>query len=186
MSGSCPTTGIFNAVYFVGSSFVLRVPRDHPAHFEALEREATVVPVARSVGVRTPALVSYDTSRRRLPVPYAVYERVEGTPLKPAPGDISEPPAVWRHLGRDLALLHQYSSAPAESGRLPQAEELPDPTALVARRVEEGWLHHGIVTGCSPGWKRSQATPLGWASASGTAIFRPAMSWSTAPGTTRR
>ncbi len=135
-----PDAGIFNAVYLVGTRFVLRVPRDHPAHFEALEREATVVPVARSVGVRTPALVRYDTSRRRLPVPYVVYERVEGSPLEPAPGDISEPRSVWRDLGRDLALLHQHASTAAGSSRLPQAEELPDPGALVARRVEEGWL----------------------------------------------
>ena len=37
-------------------------------------------------------------------------------------------------------MLHQYGSTAAGSGRLPQAEELPDPEALVARRVEEGWL----------------------------------------------
>ena len=64
--------GIFNAVYLVGTRFVLRIPRRHPAHSAALATEAVVVPMARAAGVRTPALVWYERGEERLGVPYMV------------------------------------------------------------------------------------------------------------------
>ena len=57
-----PETGIFNAMYALGPRHVLRTPRDHHAHFDALRREATIVPAARAAGVRTPALVAFDAT----------------------------------------------------------------------------------------------------------------------------
>jgi aminoglycoside phosphotransferase (APT) family kinase protein len=129
--------GIFNTVYRLGDRYVLRVPRDHPAHFEALEREALVAPKARATGIRTPELARYDPSRELLPVPYAVYELVEGTSLEPTLGfpstEIEEP---WSELGADLALLHHEVIV----HELPEAEELPGASELLLRRKEEGWL----------------------------------------------
>jgi hygromycin-B 7''-O-kinase len=135
-----PDAGIFNAIYLIGSHFVLRVPRRHPAHFEALRAEAIVVPIARLVGVRTPALVRYDAGGGLLDVPYAVYEQVKGSPLEAAAGDIRTSPNAWEQLGRDLALLHRHASGQPGSAGLPVAQEMPEPEDLIDQRAEEGWL----------------------------------------------
>ena len=73
--------GIFNAIYLIGSEYVLRIPRDAPPFVTAIRKESAAVPAARAAGVRTPALVAFDDSLELLPVPYAIYERVHGDAL---------------------------------------------------------------------------------------------------------
>ena len=45
--------GIFNAIYLVGSEYVLRVPREAPPFVAAIRKESVAVPAARAAGVRT-------------------------------------------------------------------------------------------------------------------------------------
>jgi aminoglycoside phosphotransferase (APT) family kinase protein len=130
-------SGIFNAIYRLGDHSLLRVPRNHPAQFEALEREAFIVPRARAAGIRTPELLRYDPSRKLLPAPYAVFELIGGTTLEPGAGHPMITNAdAWSELGRDLAILHTKM---AEEG-LRTGEEIPEATELLAQRGREGWL----------------------------------------------
>jgi aminoglycoside phosphotransferase (APT) family kinase protein len=73
--------GIFNAIYLVGSEYVLRIPRDAPPFVAAIRKESVAVPAARAAGVKTPALIAFDDSLDLLAVPYAIYERVHGETL---------------------------------------------------------------------------------------------------------
>ncbi|MEX2542238.1 MAG: aminoglycoside phosphotransferase family protein [Trueperaceae bacterium] len=100
------TGGICNAIYFLGDDLVLRVPRNDPDFVAALEREVIAVPAARTAGVRTPALVTFDDSRSLIAVPYAVYERVPGQPLERLGLLPDAAPLALEELGRDLARLH--------------------------------------------------------------------------------
>ncbi len=134
-----PETGIFNAVYLLGEHHVLRIPRNHPKHVEALYREAIAVPAARQAGVRTPALVVFDDTCDLVSVPYVIYERVHGETL--AELDLEPLPAadVWRELGRDLALLHAVTARDL-AGPLSSQKALPDPRELVETRSRDGWF----------------------------------------------
>ena len=131
---------MINAVYALGQHLVLRVPRDHPGHVAQLLREKAALPAARAAGVRTPALVAFDDSREILPVPYAIYERVAGTPLELLGRDLRAAPEVWRELGRDLGRLHAGTSRTGSARDLSEGAPLPDPRALVERRAGEGWF----------------------------------------------
>ena len=92
-----PEVGIFNRLYALGDRLVLRVPRDHPDFIGAALKESRVVPAVVAAGVRTPALVDFDGSRTLLPVPYGVYERVQGTNAEQRGGGRSAgPDAIWR------------------------------------------------------------------------------------------
>jgi aminoglycoside phosphotransferase (APT) family kinase protein len=134
-----PETGIFNAVYLLGEHHVLRIPRNHPKHIEALYREAIAVPAARQAGVRTPALVVFDDTCDLVSVPYVIYERVHGETL--AELDLEPLPAadVWRELGRDLARLHAVTAGDL-AAPLSSQKALPDPRELVASRSSDGWF----------------------------------------------
>jgi Ser/Thr protein kinase RdoA (MazF antagonist) len=133
-------TGMINTVYALGPHLVLRVPRNHPGHVAQLLRERAAVPAARAAGVRTPALVAFDDSREILPVPYAVYERVAGTPFELLGHDVRAAPAVWRELGRDLGRLHAGAAKTGGARDLSEGAPMPDPRDLVERRAGEGWF----------------------------------------------
>jgi aminoglycoside phosphotransferase (APT) family kinase protein len=147
-----PAVGIFNALYGLGEDLILRVPRDHPAFLDALAKEPLAVPLARAVGVRTPALVDYDDSRTLLPVPYTVYERVPGDTFGLLPGDPVDAAGVWLELGADLARLHMGVRDESVAGLT--CEGLPDAADLaeqLSQRAIVGpaeaawltdWLHH--------------------------------------------
>jgi aminoglycoside phosphotransferase (APT) family kinase protein len=126
--------GIFNVVLQLGPRHVLRVPRDHPRHVAALEREAVIVPAARAAGVRTPRLVAFDTACDLLPVPYMIYERVPGGDLARLDLEPAAAASVWRELGIDLARLHCGVLAI----KLPEHEAVGDPRVLCQRRAKEG------------------------------------------------
>jgi aminoglycoside phosphotransferase (APT) family kinase protein len=134
-----PEVGIFNAIYAVGSDLILRIPRDHPAFIAAARKEAIAVPAARAAGVRTPRLVAFDDSLELLPVPYSLYERVQGVTLGLLDREPEDTPDVWREIGRDLGRLH---SQVADQGALAEldSEAIPDPRALVEEIAEQGYF----------------------------------------------
>lgn len=135
-----PDTGIFNAIYALGDRFILRVPRRHPLHDEALWKESIVVPLARAAGVRAPELLSYDTSCSVLPVPYVLYERVPGETLAHLDLEPEEASEVWRETGRDLARLHHRVERGGEAAGLPVLKPGPDPRDLAERLATGGWI----------------------------------------------
>jgi len=142
-----PDTGIFNAIYLLDDEYILRVPRRHPAHYRALYNESIAVPLARSLGVRTPALLVYDDSCDLLPVPYTIYERVSGETLGLLRFEPEATLQVWRELGRDLARLHGGGIRQGLAAKLDERETLPDPRELAEVLASGGW-----VTGSEAGW----------------------------------
>jgi aminoglycoside phosphotransferase (APT) family kinase protein len=137
----CPAAGIINSVYFLGESFVLRVPRNHPAHVDQARREAKAIPLAVAAGVRTPQLIGFDDTRDILPVPYLVVERIHGVSFESLSLEPENAPDVWRALGRDLARLHR-GVALGDQSHLPPGwgDDLADPRHLVDERVADGWI----------------------------------------------
>jgi aminoglycoside phosphotransferase (APT) family kinase protein len=136
-----PTTGIINSVYYLGDDFVLRVPRNHPAHVAQARREAIAITFADAVGVRTPRLIAFDDAQDILPVPYLIVERVHGVNLESLSLEPEDVPNVWRALGRDLARLHRGVGR-GDLSDLPPGwgDGLGDPRLLVEERVADGWL----------------------------------------------
>ena len=129
--------GIFNAIYLLGSEYVLRVPRNALPFVDAIRKESIAVPAVRATGVRTPALVAFDDSLELLPVPYAVYERVHGETLGLLDLEPTDTPKVWNELGRDLALLHLGVSEDGPVSGL-EPEPLPDPRPLPEELASAG------------------------------------------------
>lgn len=135
-----PDTGIFNAIYLLGQDLVLRVPRQHPAHIDALYREAIVVPAAAAAGIRTPALIAFDDTCDLVPVPYTLYERVHGETLGLLDLEPAETPETWRELGRDLARVHTDVRADDLRGELAHQEPLPDPRVRAEELATDGYF----------------------------------------------
>jgi aminoglycoside phosphotransferase (APT) family kinase protein len=160
-----PEVGIFNAIYLLGEDWVLRVPRQHPAHLAALRKEAVAVPAARAAGVRTPHIVAFDEACDLLPVPYAIYERIHGETLGLLQLDVQETPSAWRALGHDLARLHTGVPEASPAGGL-TVEAMPDPRAsaehlagegyfsVVEARWLTGWLDALAPAALTSGWRR--------------------------------
>lgn len=132
-----PQVGLFNAVYALGNDLILRIPRQHPDFVAATEREAVASPLAKRVGVRTPALVAYDSSLSLLPVPFLVYERVRGETLELLGTEPETTPDVWRELGRDYSALHHGVARTPENTHL-EAPPFDPPQQFVERLAERG------------------------------------------------
>lgn len=141
-----PETGVFNAVYQLGDDLILRIPRNHPAHAGAVQKEAAAVPAARAAGVRTPAIVAFDDSRELLPVPYIIYERIQGETLESFGREPGETPEIWRELGRDLGRLHVHVSRVGPVAAI-KDRRFPDP-----REQAEAVAQAGYVTGLEARW----------------------------------
>ncbi|WP_020577326.1 phosphotransferase family protein [Actinopolymorpha alba] len=135
-----PAPGSANDVYFLGEHLVLRIPRGAGARYAELAKEATVIPVARRAGVRTPAVATYDDSCTVVGVPYLVVERVRGRDL----AALGTPPAfaadAYEEVGRSLARLHQLTRR--LTGPLPGVGVMDedDPRPAVASLAEEGYI----------------------------------------------
>jgi aminoglycoside phosphotransferase (APT) family kinase protein len=134
-----PEVGIFNTIYALGADLILRIPRNHPAFTEAVCKEALAVPAARAAGVRTPELVAFDASLELLPVPYTLYERVQGETLGLLDHEPSDSPSAWHELGRDLALLHTQVAAQGPIAEI-EIEGLPDPRLWLDQIAQEGYF----------------------------------------------
>jgi aminoglycoside phosphotransferase (APT) family kinase protein len=157
--------GSGNSAYLLGDDLVLRVPHADAARVAGAAREAVAVPVARAVGVRTPALVAFDDSCELLPVPYGVYERVPGVPLVTLALAPTTTPGVWRELGRDLAGLHTRVSRDGPGGRL-WSDAIPDDPD--PRPWAEELAQAGYFVPADAGWLRAlldQLAPLALAPA---------------------
>lgn len=135
-----PNIGIINTLYRCGDDYLLRVPRDHPAHVAQGRTESIAARVARDAGVRTPRLAVYDDACDLLPVPYSIMERVPGVNLESLGRDPGDMPQVWHELGRDLARLHSGVRADGPAGALRTEKPSADPRVLVAKRASDGWF----------------------------------------------
>jgi aminoglycoside phosphotransferase (APT) family kinase protein len=134
-----PEVGIFNTIYALGADLVLRIPRNHPAFTDAAHKEALAVPAARAAGVRTPELIAFDASLELLPVPYTIYERVQGETLGLLDHEPGDSPLAWHELGRDLALLHTQVAAQGPIAEI-EIEGLPDPRLWLEEIAQEGYF----------------------------------------------
>ncbi|MFD2081487.1 phosphotransferase family protein [Actinopolymorpha cephalotaxi] len=135
-----PVQGAANEVYYLGDHLVLRIPRGGGARLAELAKEATIIPAVRRVGVRTPAVVTYDDSCSVVNVPYLVVERVPGRDLAALGAEPHTAAATYRDVGVGLARLHRLTRA--RVGSLPGVAQLPedDPRGQVLRLVEKGYV----------------------------------------------
>ena len=102
----------------------------HESCRDQMYTEALVAPLARGVGVRTPALIAW---ARQPDLAYSVWERVDGEPL-----DERDDARVWRAVGRELARLHTIARADDPRGvlRKPNKRDArPHLSALTAERA---------------------------------------------------
>ena len=128
-------------VYLLGERHVLRLLRRVADDPSAARTEVIAVRAARTVGVRAPRLVAFDDARDLLPVPYALYERVEGESLEALRLPPEATPQVWRELGRDLALLHTAVRADGAAGQLGDWPANPDPRPWLAEATTAGYFN---------------------------------------------
>ncbi|MFD3405462.1 phosphotransferase family protein [Kribbella sp. NPDC058693] len=92
--------GVANRAFILGDDLFFRASR--PGYEDDLRKETHVVPAARLVGVLTPEILEYDETRRLLPAPYVVMERIHG----------AEPTEAPTTLANELARLHQLHHTP--------------------------------------------------------------------------
>jgi aminoglycoside phosphotransferase (APT) family kinase protein len=128
--------GVANRGFVLGEALFLRVPR--PGFETDLRKETTVIPIARSAGVLTPAIIEYDESRELIKAPYVLMERVHGAEPTDAPTGLAE----------QLARLHQAQEADIPD--LPQ-DGWGDPWRTVDDLAERGYLDSGTATWLT-GW----------------------------------
>jgi len=130
-----PLQGVATEAFAVGD-YVVKIA--HEAYRDQVYTETLVAPLARAVGVRTPALVAW---ARRDDCAYSVWERVDGAPL-----DERSDAAAWRDVGRELAKLHAIDRCDDARGLLhkrpkrdarPHLHRLPDEgAAFFGRWIE--------------------------------------------------
>lgn len=121
-----PWIGGGSCVYPLGDRFVLKVPHRLAAPIESIRQEAIAMCAAHAVGVHTPRLIAFDDACNLLPVPYLVFERVTGEPLKGHDLPTESAGDIWRAVGRDLALLHTRVTSDEALRRLPVSEQSAD------------------------------------------------------------
>ena len=151
-----PQVGVINTVYLLDNDLILRIPRNGPGEIASAYRERIAVPLARAAGVRTPELVHFDDTRSLLPVPFMVYDYVDGATLELLGLEFEATPQVWRELGRDYARLHQSVTRTEENTHL-EAPPFPSPQQLIdelsTRGVftfrESNWLQ-GVIERLTP------------------------------------
>lgn len=137
-----PQVGVVNAIYALGDDYVLRVPRASPATVAQAHTEAIATPLALAAGVRTPRLIAFAEADDLLPVPYLIYERVQGRTLGLLEWEPTAIAPVWRELGRDLARLHTLKPADSLAMQLRSEPAGQDPRALAEARASDGWFTH--------------------------------------------
>lgn len=138
-----PSTGIVNTIYQLGADLILRVPGEDEESVASTYTEALVVPAARRAGVATPAIVAFDDSLELLPVPHAIYERMEGVDLSSLDLEPHETAEAYCALGRDLARLHRYRVEAVPELAALRREDPFDPRLGVDRLAAEGYILPG-------------------------------------------
>ncbi len=135
-----PWTGAASHVYPVGDA-VVKVPFDQADAMSAVRIDAAIATFARSLDVVVPDLVAFDESREIVPVPVAIFRRIDGVPLEPARRDDAAR-AAWEEVGRQLARVHAVTdraAAPIELREFRQTPEV-DPRPWVDELRETGAL----------------------------------------------
>lgn len=161
-----PSSGRSNAIYAIGDAYLLRVPHQHPMQPLVVHREVAAAAAAQRAGVHTPAVVLVDDSCHLLPIPYAVYARIDGMPVSALAPTTSPPDATWYAVGQDLARLHRHVTLDMEAGRHAPSIDPPDPRPWLndlanqqhVAAADVAWLEHW-VTRLSP-WMLSSSTKV--------------------------
>ncbi|WP_165956895.1 phosphotransferase family protein [Kribbella antibiotica] len=133
--------GVANRAFALGPQLFARVARNG---YEAdLDKETMIIPAARSVGVRTPAILEYDNTCTIVPAPYVVMERVHGV----------EPAAAPVEIATDLARLHAIFQAPPDAPPLAgvPADDWGSPGHTVQALAIDGHLDQATADWLS-GW----------------------------------
>jgi aminoglycoside phosphotransferase (APT) family kinase protein len=147
-----PWTGATSHVYPVGDVVIKIAFEAHDA-MKAVAIDAAMNPVVRELGVSTSELLAFDDARDIVPVPFALYRRVQGAvPLQDVSGPDYLIQQAWQAVGRDLARIHailQSSAMPIDLRSFRQSPDVdPRPWVdeLLERRLLSGpdaaWLHH--------------------------------------------
>ncbi len=144
------SVGLSSSIYTLGDAFVLKVPRQHPQTITAARAETIAAAAAHAAGVHTPAVVLFDDTCALLPVPFTVYERVPGVPLASVASDTATTAAVWRALGRDLAVLHTRVAR-----TVPTSGVLADAAYDDPRPWLDDLVTCGVVVPGEAGWLRA-------------------------------
>lgn len=138
-----PWTGAASHVYPLGDA-VVKIPFDRPDAIQAVRTDAAIAPLARSLGVQVSELITFDDSREILPVPYAVFRRIEhSVPLDRLNGDPSAGRAAWEEVGRQLAIVHRLvdpATVPIELRVFRQSPDV-DPRPWVAEFQKSGIMN---------------------------------------------
>ncbi|MER7278652.1 aminoglycoside phosphotransferase family protein [Dactylosporangium sp. NPDC000244] len=131
-------SGVANHAFLLGDDLVLRIPRSDD-FVEDLAKEAVVIPVARGLGVRTPAVVSFTRGRAEAGVPFLVLERVIGIDLEQRDASSAAAGRAYADVGGQLAALHRLRPGDApDLAALPVEDASPSPWELVPELAAAG------------------------------------------------
>ncbi|QNE20527.1 aminoglycoside phosphotransferase family protein [Kribbella qitaiheensis] len=130
--------GVANQAFAIGDRLFLRIPRSQEFEPDLL-KEAAVIPTARAAGVRTPAIVDFDDTRKLTDAPYLVMERVHATDLIANPSANTK---LWPELGQQVRLLHDIE--PQQLDGVP-VDEAGDPRPTVDRLATAGLIDAGTA-----------------------------------------
>lgn len=145
-----PWTGAASDVYPLGD-VVVKIPFDRPDTIVAVEIDAAMNSYARSLGVAAPELLAFDDSRQAVPVPLAIFRRVEGAPLDPARRDDAARGA-WEEAGRQLARVHAVTDRDDVPIALREFRQSPE---VDPRPWVDDLAGAGRLSGDDAGWLRA-------------------------------
>lgn len=122
-------SGIAKKIY-VTDRVVIGIASDHRSGVSDLRTESVAAPIVRAAGIRAPAMLAFDDTRALIDRPWAVWERVPGTPLRERwPRYVDAAPS-WRAVGAELRKLHDtVTRAPDPRGWLDAHARAVDPRA---------------------------------------------------------
>ncbi|MEU8224574.1 aminoglycoside phosphotransferase family protein [Kribbella sp. NPDC048915] len=130
--------GVANQAFVLGECLFLRIAR--PGYESNLSREVHVVPAARSVGVRTPPVVDYDTTDALIGAPYIVTERIHGTEPTDIPADLAEQLALLHQLQLKPSAASDYTAADLAALGAPPVDDWGDPWRTIDDLADRGYV----------------------------------------------
>jgi aminoglycoside phosphotransferase (APT) family kinase protein len=146
-----PWVGAASRVYPLGD-IVVKVPFDRLDTIEAVTTDAVISPYVHTLGVRAAELVAFDESREIVPLPFAIFRRIDGAiTLDPALRDDATR-AAWEDVGRQLARVHAVTDrepVPIALREFRQSAEV-DPRPWVDELLERE-----VLSGADAAWLRA-------------------------------
>lgn len=136
--------GAASHVYPLGD-VVIKIPFDRPDAIEAVTVDAAVTPYVRALDVHASELIAFDDALDIVPVPFAIFRKVEGAVALDSSARSGDARATWHEVGRQLARVHAVtdtSAVPVELRSLRQTPEV-DPRPWVGELRESGRLSPG-------------------------------------------